>query len=355
MQEATTANQLPAATLALLSRHAAWWQKKGLLYAETPGSILGDLWLPLSNGSTAQQDVYLTPEMLDLERAAYEQQEQGPLQFWGDLIQTQHAFTRIPWVEAVLGCPIRASIQGGSMRAERFISGWDSRPEPTGDGARWLSLLRSLVNMLVKRSGGRYAVSHTLMRGPSDLAEAALGPELMCLSQYEHPARLRSFIQEATQLFISVWRAQMELIPPLADGYVNWFGIWAPGTVVRTQCDASALLSPAQYRDWYLPFDLQIAAAADYAVIHLHSGSLHTVEPLLEIETPQAIQVSLDPQPSGPPLERLLPVFSRVLQVKPLIVDGELNTCQVRSLLDGLPHDGLCIIARGNPAEVDGL
>jgi len=346
---------LTPALQALLARHAAWWQKKGLLYAETPDGSLGDLWLPLADGTLAEQDVYLTPDMLDADRAAGEHSETGALQTWNDIIQTQHAFSRVPWVEAILGCPIRASIKGGSMRAEHFIRSWEADPEPTSDGPQWLALLRTLVNLLVKRSGGRWVVSHTLMRGPSDLAEAVLGADLMCLSQYEQPSRLHSFLVDATRRFIDIWHAQVELIPSLEGGYVNWFGIWAPGTVVRTQCDASAMLSAAQYRDWYLPYDQQIATAADYAVIHLHSGSLHTVGPILEIERPQAIQVSLDPQPSGPPLERLLPVFQRILQAKPLIVDGELNTRQVQTLLERLPSDGLCIIARGNPEQMAGL
>jgi hypothetical protein len=212
-----------------------------------------------------------------------------------------------------------------------------------------------LVKLLVARSGGQYAIVHTLMRGPSDLAEAALGPELMCLSQYDHPSELHHFLDDVTERFLDVWRAQWQLIPPLSGGYVNPFGIWAPGTVVRTQCDASVLLSPAQYREWYLPFDKRISEAADFAVIHLHSGSLHTVESLLPLSKPQAIQVSLDPQPSGPPMELLIPVFKRILQIKSLIVDGVLNSKQVHQLLEALPSNGLCIIARGDPTIVTGL
>ncbi|MHB9034848.1 MAG: hypothetical protein ACYC6L_17595 [Anaerolineae bacterium] len=340
---------------ALLTRHAAWWQKHGMLYAETPDGGLNDLWLPLADGSLAKEDVTLTPDMLDIERLVGPVLPAGELARWGDIIQTRDAFQRVPWVEAILGCPIRASIQGGAMRAGHFITSLAEVPPSTAQSVAWLALLKRMVGMLVERSGGRYAVTHTLMRGTSDLAEAALGPELMCTAQYDSPRELRAFMEQAAQLFIRVWRAQWELIPKLVNGYVNWFGIWAPGTVVRTQCDASALLSPAQYRDWFLPFDTLLAEAADFSLIHLHSGSLHTVPALLEKARPQAIQVSLDPQPSGPPLEALLPVFNRILQVKPLIVDGALSADQVNQVLDTLPSDGLCLIVRGNPAVIPGL
>lgn len=355
IQDTGLAPQVDSTTLALLTRHSAWWQHQGLLYAETPDGGLGDLWLPLADGRLASADVTLTPEMLDVERLVGPAQPPGKLQLWGDIIQTRDPYVRVPWVEAIIGCPIRASIQGGAMRAQHFVRSWQEWPVSSGDILPWLKLLQRLVKLLVARSGGQYAVAHTLMRGPSDLAEAALGPELMCLSQYDHPSELRAFLESVTERFLAIWRAQWRLVPPIEGGYVNPFGIWAPGTVVRTQCDASALLSPAQYREWYLPYDKRIAEAADFAVIHLHSGSLHTVESLLQLNKPQAIQVSLDPQPSGPPLDRLLPVFGRILQAKSLIVDGVLNARQVQQLLEMLPADGLCIIARGDPGIVAGL
>ena len=130
---------------------------------------------------------------------------------------------------------------------------------------------------------------------------------------------------------------------------MNPFGVWGPGRFVRTQCDASAILSPAQYRDWFLPYDQEISRTVEYSIIHLHSGSLHTVPALLAVERPRAIQVSLDPEPSGPPVERLLPVFRQVLAAKPLIVDGYLTEPQIDMLLRELPHEGLYIAARTAP------
>jgi hypothetical protein len=203
--------------------------------------------------------------------------------------------------------------------------------------------------MLAERSAGRRAVAQTLMRGPSDLAEAILGPQLMCLSMYDHPKELRAFLETVTEAFITILNAQLERIPRVDGGYVNPFGIWAPGTVVRTQCDASAFLSPAQYKEWFRPHDERISEAVGYATIHLHSGSLHTVPALLEVERPQAIQITLDPEPSAPPTLSLIPTFRRILEVKPAIVDGPLTPDEVRILEQELPADGRCILARHEP------
>lgn len=332
---------------ALFARHEAWWRGEEMLVALVPYTPLGELWLPLKDGSLASHDIRVKPDVLDLDRLAGPPEEEGELECYGDRIRTRAPYSRVPWVEAILGCPIRATIQGGSMRTDSFVAdwaAWESEEKHFHDD--WFAALVSLTEMLVKRGGGRYAVVQTLMRGPSDLAEAVLGPELMCLSLYDHPQRLRRFLDEVTEVFIHVLRAQLERIPPIEGGYVNPFGVWAPGTVVRTQCDASSFLSPAQYAEWFLPYDIRICEAVDYSIIHLHSGSLHTVDVLLEVERPHAIQVSLDPEPSGPPVENLIPIFEKILAVKPLIVDGELSLAQVKHLQRQLPHGGLYISAR---------
>jgi hypothetical protein len=344
------ATPLTLAAQALIARHRAWWQRRGTLYTEVLVAPLGDLWLPLADGTLAREDLDLTPNMLDLDRLAGEPQAAGPLEIEGDLFRVSAPYTRVPWVEAILGAPVRATILGGSMRTRAIVSNWDewSRQQfPRHEG--WLEALKQLTALLVARSAGRSAIVQTLMRGPSDLAEAVLGAELLCLSLYDHPEALQRFLDMATQTFLDVLQAQEALIPSVAGGRINAFGIWAPGEVVRTQCDATAFLSAASYRDVFLPHDVRICRAVDYSMIHLHSCSLHTTEALLATEHPHAIQVTLETGANDPPFEALLPVFQRILRVKPLIVDGPLTPAQVQRLRDTLPSDGLCIIARQSP------
>ena len=353
---------------ALLKRHADWWQRKGILVTRVQGSPLEPLWLPLADGTLAQEDVDLTPEMLDLDRLtdgmlagvvmptgvvasnvgrSGAPQATGSLELNGDLFEVVAPYTRVPWVEAILGNPVRATIQGGSMRTSSFVhqwSDWEQRTVRRHEG--WVNLLPRSTGLLAARSGGRRAVVQTLMRGPSDLAEAVLGPELMCLSLFEHQKELRSFLEETTDTFIVILFEQLRRIPQVAGGYVHPFGIWAPGTTVRTQCDASVLLSPRHYGRWFLPYDTRISEAVNTSIIHLHSCSLHVVDELLKIERPQAIQVIIETGPNVPSIPDLVPIFRRILGVKPLVADGPMTEDELHLLQDKLPHNGLCIIAR---------
>lgn len=336
---------LDAAGRALLERHAAWWKREASLNTRAPGAPLGHLWLPLADGSVATEDLDVQPEMLDVGRLIGEPLPAGPLETHDDVFRTDSAYVRVPWVEAILGTPIRATIQGGSMRTMSFVEDWAAweSSSPHFDQA-WFDLLVRMTELLVARSGGRYAVTQTLMRGPSDLAEAVLGPELMSFSIYDHPDSLRRFLDEVTATFIEILRAQLARIPPVEGGYVTPFGIWAPGTVVRTQCDATAFLSGTQYAEWFLPCDVRISEAVDYSIIHLHSVSLHTVDALLSVERPHAIQVTLEDP--GPSLEEMAPTFHKILQSKPLLLEGPLSEEEVAWLREQLPSGGLAIRAR---------
>lgn len=344
MQSKITLDQ---AGLALQQRHAEWWQRKASLCTFVEGAPLGDLWLPLSDGTLAAEDLTLTPERIDLDRVAGPSQIAGPLEIHGDLFRVADPYGRVPWVEAILGAPIRATIKGGSMRTLSFIDTFDRwENEASHRDERWFNLLMELTELLVSRSAGRYAVVQPTMRGPSDLAEAILGPVLMSYALYDEPERLEHFLEQVTGVFIAILQSLLGRIAPASGGYLSPFGIWAPGRVVRTQCDATAFLSARQYAKWYLPHDLAICASVDYSFIHLHSISLHTVDTLLAQELPHAIQITLEAEPKGPSLEQLLPILRRILQVKPLLLEGQLSKGQVAWLQDRLPAGGLAITAR---------
>ncbi len=332
---------------ALIDRHRRWWQREETLVTRVHGASLGELWLPLVDGKVATQDTMLTPEMVDVERLIGPARESGPLETYGNVFSTATAFGRVPWVEAILGNAVEALVQGGSMRTHRFVNSWDDwQAGAVHRSDAWLELLLAMTDLLVARSGGRYATVAPTMRGPSDLAEAVLGPELMSFSIYDHPDRLREFLDDVTGIFIEILTALLARFQPVAGGYVSPFGIWAPGTVVRTQCDASAFLSARHYRDWFLPYDVRISESVDYAFIHLHSCSLHTVDALLELERPQAIQVTLEEGPNVPTLAQMAPIFRKILERKPLLLEGKLSDAEVAWLLEMLPNGGLAITAR---------
>ena len=167
--------------------------------------------------------------------------------------------------------------------------------------------------------------------------------EPTCFAIYDSPDEFRRLLEICTDTFIEVAKARLELSPPFYGGYLSGYSIWAPGTVVRTQADNSALVSPATYKEFLSPCDERIFDSFDYPLIHLHSGCLHIVDVLLEAEKLKAIQVSFD-YPAGLSATESMSILKRINEQKPLILTGPVTEKELNKLQETLSPRGLCMI-----------
>jgi hypothetical protein len=255
----------------------------------------------------------------------------------GDFLQGTAPYD-LCWTEVIAGCLLRW--RAGYVWAEPFLAEPDSLHLAPGDP--WLDRLLEITRLQVETARGEYPVCQPLLRGPVDMAAAALGDEPLCLALVDQPERARRLLQCCAGIFIAVARAWREAAPFFAAGSVL-YGIWAPGTAVRTQCDNAALLSPELYREFLLPCDERICAGFDYPLMHTHSGFIGMVAPvLLEVRGLRAVQVSLD-WPAGPGVAELLPTFQLLNQHLPLIITGGLTQAELDLLLKELSPRGLCL------------
>ena len=335
----------------LRQRHRAFWHRDlvdrplltAILYEP-----LAPMDIPVARSCWQSENLRLMPDMLDPALfAAFEQGRSDPeALFRGDIFTVRAAFRRIPWVEAILGCEIWADRVSGSIWSQPFLESVASGAElHLAPDNPWLVKLLAFTQELVSRYDGSYLATLTLMRGPIDLARAVLGDEQMCLAIYDSAQAFRALLDAISRVFIAVAEAQLAIIPQLDGGYVSPFGIWAPGKVVCTQADISAILSPRTYAETVLPFEDQVCRPFAYSTIHLHSGFLHVVEPLLDAELPRAIEVALDTGSTPITTHDLVPLFRRILERKPLLIHGHMTASELDELVASLPPHGLHICA----------
>ena len=324
----------------LQERHEAFWRGEGVapLKRVTTHVPLKELRsIPLADGSRAEEGQYITPDLIDPERffGASDGQRQAVS---GDFVSGAGP-SHLCWTEAVLGCPIRM-VTGGPW-AEPFDRDWTDIEGVRAD-ERWLEKLDAFVDLLAARANGAYPVVQPLMRGPVDMMAAAVGHEPMCMALMEQPEASEAFLDVCAELFIQTANRRLAHTPRFFGGYVSGYGIWAPGTVVRTQLDNATMLSPQVYRERVLKYDRKVIETFEYPLIHVHSGCLHIADELLQIEALKAIQVSLD-YPGGPLASEVLPIFERIIQKKPLIVTGPLTRAELEDLEALSPPGRLCL------------
>ena len=292
-----------------------------------------------------QPDKPISPEMLivseflpDYERMFREAEELGQDGFW-----TGEPFTGIPWMEAILGCPIRAGRESFTSRP------WLSSPSEALEKAcfdpqnPWLIKYLEFTTALLQQSRGRYPVGMPIMRGPTDMLGALLGQQEMVLAlMTTDPQVMYRLIERVTRAFLSVIEAQRRLTPPFYGGCaLGFYHVWAPGPAIWFQDDLSAILSPKLYRQFFLDSACLILAGHDHTAVHLHPNSFFILDDLLTLENLKVVQVNKDI--SGPGVKEMLPVLAKIMQTRGLILWGDLAIEELELVKQNLPCRGLAL------------
>lgn len=326
----------------LLQRHEAFWRSEGgtPLVSVIPFMPLeSSAGIPLSGGRLAMDGDYIRPGDLDPRRFFEEDDPQAtasPVD--GDFLSSVVA-PGLCWTEAMVGCPVRVGT--GGAWAEPFLCDVGDI-DGLGTDRAWLGKLIEFTEFLSTWGEGRRPVGHPLMRGPIDMMAAALGHEELCLAFVERPAEAETLLGICAGIFLEAAETRLDHVAAFWGGYVSDYGLWAPGSVLRTQVDNAVLFSPSMYEKYILPYDRKVIERFQYPLIHLHSGCLHIVDSLLDVDALKAIQVVID-YPGGPLVDEVLPTLKRMLVRKPLIVTGAVSRKELESLLSLTPVGGLCI------------
>ena len=326
----------------LLRRHEAFWRHEGA------GEPLVRM-IPRRE-RTLFENTAVTPEMIDVE-ALTPQVGKRDLRkhlVQGDLFHGECPFSRIPWMEALIGCQIRAGADEAMWPVPALGPAFEGRESivPADDNP-WLIKLLALTQALVDSNDGSYLVTHTLQRGPADMLSALLGDSRMGLAFFDNPEEVRQVLMRTADAFVKVARAQYALIPSFHGGFSVWaYGLWAPGSAVRFQSDSSSQLSPRMYQEFVLPADRVITRSFDHSLIDLHSaGTLHLHPVLMKEPDLNGISITMDRYANAPGVQELLPTFETVLAEKSLMVTGELTREEVDLLVRSLPTGNLAISA----------
>ncbi len=287
----------------------------------------------------------ISPEMLivsefraDYERMFREAEELGQDGFW-----TGEPYTGIPWMEAILGCPIRAGRESFTSRP-RFSSPAEALEEVRFEPQNpWLAKYLEFTAALAGQSRGRFPVAMPIMRGPSDMLGALLGQQEMVLALMEaDPQVMHRLIERVTRTFMAVLEAQRRLTPPFYGGTsLGFYHVWAPGPSIWFQDDLSSLLSPKLYREFFLAAARLILAGHAYTAVHLHPSSFFILDELLTLEGLKVIQVNKDI--GGPGVQEMLPVLARIMETRGLILWGDLTVEDLELIRRNLPCRGLAL------------
>lgn len=263
-----------------------------------------------------------------------------------DFFYIGSAYWGIPWMEAVLGCPVFAA--GANCRAEACLAELDEPFPANLESNAWFQTLRRFTEELAAFAAGRFPVCPPLLRGPGDCASAMLGGMPFVMGFHDNPDRMQALLHHCSRTRRDVVRALQAVIPPwqgthAAGGYPS--KLWCRRPVAYCQEDSAALLSPDLFREFLLPLHREQCRAAAVNFIHLHSSCLYPVDILLENRCYDVLEINIDhPGGSSPGLPELLPTLKRIQTARvPLLLWGELSPGEWHKLCKELSPAGLSL------------
>lgn len=259
----------------------------------------------------------------------------------GDFIFSACAYWGIPWLEALLGCPLHASHESGSISAEppaSFVG------VPQFDPCNpWVELAGDMLESLATQSNGRFPLATTRMRGVADLLAAVYGNDAMPMKLMMEPEEAVTTAAALTNLFIAFAGFQLERIPAFHGGIGSfYYYAWAPPGTVWHQEDAAALLSPPLYEGTIQPCDARIVDELESVFMHTHSTGYIPLDPYLDMGF-LAFEHHIDA--GGPPAEALFERHCAIQARYPLLIWGDIPEADLDWIFEHLDPRGLAVLA----------
>ncbi len=330
---------------AKVQRYENFWNRDCVARPLIGFSIKG--WFPLDEFAASRkwrsQDV-LTTEMVepeafmdDQERLLHEGEAMDD-----DILRGASPSQAVPWLAAMLGSTLR--ILPGNVLGQEQTLPWEQLAKIRLDQENpWFRKYVEFTETLVKRSNGRFPVSHGTLIGPTDLLATFRGHKQSLLDLIDEPERARDALWRFANAFQEITEEIWKRIPLYLEGYFDaQYQLWTRGPIIRMQEDASAVYSPDLYLHFVQPIDRHLARQFIRSFMHLHSTSMFLLDLILEIEEIRCLQVNYEVGSGGPDIRGMIPYFKKIQSAnRALIIRGSFTPGEMRGLMEALDPRGL--------------
>jgi 5-methyltetrahydrofolate--homocysteine methyltransferase len=160
-----------------------------------------------------------------------------------------------------------------------------------------------------------------LIEGLDTLA-AMRGTQQLLTDLTDRPAWVHTSLRAITDLYFRYYDVLYDLIRDEVGGSVFW--VWAPGRLTKLQCDFSAMISPAMFREFMVPVLVEMTERVSYSLYHWDGpGAIPHLEALLSI--PRLDMIQWQPGAGNEPQwhPRWWPLYHRIFEAgKKLFIGG---------------------------------
>lgn len=243
---------------------------------------------------------------------------------------------------AMLGSP--AEFKNSSVWYPAVIEDWDSwqwsfnaETNPT-----WQVIL-AIVKRFLADAPGNYFVGHPELGNGADVLSLMRGMDRLAMDLMLYPNHVKQGVDFISDVWVQLMEQAHLMTREVNQGSVlAWMGMWAPGRIDQIACDFSSVISPAMFREFFIPEVIKMGNWCEYGLYHLDGPACmrHMLDVLLEIPQIKAIQFT--PGAGAPPTytETYIPRYRKILESgRNLYLLVKPN--EVEKILSELPPEGL--------------
>lgn len=159
---------------------------------------------------------------------------------------------------------------------------------------KWWQWTLETTRRLVERSANqtRFLVAMPDLIENADTLAALLGTESLLYYMMDAPDDVLRLQEQLLPLWYEAFDGIYDLIktPDAAMAFMA-FDIWAPGRLAKLQCDYSAMISPAMFEKFVVPWLVPQCDWLDYSIYHLDGpGAVCHLDLLMRIEGLDCLQ-----------------------------------------------------------------
>lgn len=242
----------------------AWWRgertpRPALLLksvvADAPQEVLPYVEEPFCPRATTKSLEY---------RFAYHMNEMMRLKHYAESIPSVRPYLGTCSLALYLGC--HASENKQTVWNEKIMQDYNFKLI-LDDSAQYLVYQRQLIDGLLHKFQKRYYVEFPDMLDGIDVLSGLKGSEEVLFDLMDYPEDVKRCIKEIDDIYLSLYNKFYEKIKDERGGSIFW--MWAPGKMVKQQCDFSAMISTDMFQEFVLPEMIRVLDNMDYAMYHL--------------------------------------------------------------------------------------
>ena len=173
------------------------------------------------------------------------------------------------------------------------IESLETTPLPKYDPEnRWLRAHLDLFHKLRDVFGADAHLTIPDIIESTDILSAMRGPAAFLYDIMDRPEQCRRWLERINSLYQVHYDAFYDIAKDDMGGSVfTAFHIWGPARTVKVQCDFSAMISPDQFGEFFIPYVKKQIEGLDRVLFHLDGPNcIGHVDQLLKLERLHAIQ-----------------------------------------------------------------